>query len=311
MTTGGELMPDGRSSTTYPRATLLGLAAIVLWSTTIAFSRGMAERLGVFTGAAVAYLAAGMAGCAALAAQGQLVSVLRTTDRRYLWGCGGLMVLYTVLLYTAVGWAEDRAQIVAVTVANYLWPSLTLLFSIPLLGWRANGWLLCGGSALAITGVALTMEVSPALPGGIVSATSLLPTAAALAAAVAWGLYSTLSRRWAGSASRSAMPIFLLTTGLTLLALRQVTNEQPTWNWRGVAEACYVAIGPTLVAYTCWDVAARRGNLKVVAPASYLTPLLSVWISSLYLGISLGPQQWLATGLVVTGAVLCKAAVWK
>ena len=38
-----------------PAATFLGLTAILLWGTTIAFSRGMAERLGTFTGAALAY----------------------------------------------------------------------------------------------------------------------------------------------------------------------------------------------------------------------------------------------------------------
>ena len=53
----------------------------------------------------------------------------------------------------------------------------------------------------------------------------------------------------------------------------------------------------------------RRGNLRLVVPASYLTPLFSVWISSLYLGISLQPQQWLAGVLVVTGAIICKRAV--
>ena len=44
-------------------ATMGGVLAIVLWSTTIAFSRSIAEQLGTFTGAAVVYLAAGLLGC--------------------------------------------------------------------------------------------------------------------------------------------------------------------------------------------------------------------------------------------------------
>ena len=55
-------MAGSRLSAPSPVATLLGLTAIVLWSTTIAFSRGMAERLGMFTGAALAYLIAGIVG---------------------------------------------------------------------------------------------------------------------------------------------------------------------------------------------------------------------------------------------------------
>ena len=70
-----------------------------------------------------------------------------------------------------------------------------------------------------------------------------------------------------------------------------------------------MAIFPTLLAYVCWDTAARRGNLSLVAALSYLTPLLSVLVSSLYLDLPVRPQQWLAGALVVAGAVLCKVSV--
>ena len=105
------------------------------------------------------------------------------------------------------------------------------------------------------------------------------------------------------------MPFFLLVTGLALLALCIAMQERSSWNLRGIIEALYVAIFPTLLAYTFWDFAVRRGNLRLVAPASYLTPLFSVGISSLYLGISLQPQQWLAGVLVVAGAIICRQAV--
>jgi len=66
---------------------------------------------------------------------------------------------------------------------------------------------------------------------------------------------------------------------------------------------------PTLLAYVCWDSAARRGNLSLVAALSYLTPLLSVLVSSLYLELPVQPQQWLSGVLVVAGAVLCKRSI--
>ena len=119
-------------------ATGWGLLAIVLWSTTIACSRSMAEQLGAFTSAATVYLSAGLIGCAGLALRGKLVPALRHTSPRYLYGCGGLMVAYTVLLYAAVGLAQTRIQVITVTVCNYLWPSLTLLFAVPILGWRTR-----------------------------------------------------------------------------------------------------------------------------------------------------------------------------
>ena len=106
-----------------------------------------------------------------------------------------------------------------------------------------------------------------------------------------------------------AMCLFLLATGLALLLVRCGVAEQTTWTWPVGGEVAYVAVGPTLLAYVGWDAAARRGNLSLVAALSYLTPLFSVAISSLYLGLAIGPLQWLAGGLVVGGAVWCRHAV--
>jgi drug/metabolite transporter (DMT)-like permease len=296
-------------STSPPAATLLGLLAIVLWSTTIAGSRSMAEQLGALTGAATVYLAAGTIGCGVLAARRQLLPALRDADRRYLFGCGGLMIAYTVLLFVAVGFAQTRTQLITVTVCNYLWPSLTLLFAVPILGWRTRPWLLGAGTVTALTGVALAVGADGwAAQDGWSGPTHAISTLPALLAAVAWGLYSNLSRRWAGAQAASTMPVFLLAAGAVLAVLRACRLEHSVWTARVGWEAAYMAIFPTLLAYVCWDTAARRGNLPLVAALSYLTPLLSVLVSSLYLDLPVRPQQWLAGVLVVAGAVLCKVS---
>jgi drug/metabolite transporter (DMT)-like permease len=284
--------------------------AIVLWSTTIACSRSVAEQVGVFTGAAAVYVAAGIVGCGVLIGRGQLGSMLRHSGRRYLLGCGSLMVAYTVLLYAAVGFAETRSQVITVTVANYLWPSLTLLFAVPILGWQARPLVLAIGTLLGVSGVALAVGgeslASDASLAWTAHATSTLP---ALAAAVAWGLYSNLSRRWGGQQAGNAMPVFLLASGLVLLLVRAFRAEHSVWTARVAGEVAYMMLFPTLLAYVCWDSAARRGNLSLVAALSYLTPLLSVLVSSLYLDLPVRPQQWFSGVLVVAGAVLCKISI--
>jgi drug/metabolite transporter (DMT)-like permease len=295
------------SSDSSPAATLLGLLAICLWSTTIACSRSLAEQLGALTSAAVVYLAAGAIGCTLLVASGRWRSTLRHADRRYLFGCGGLMVAYTVLLFVAVGFARTRTEVITVTVCNYLWPSLTLLFAVPILGWRTRPWVLGMGTLIAITGVALAVGADGFhARSGWSWPTHAVSTLPALLAAVAWGLYSNLSRRWGGAQAANAMPIFLLAAGVMLVALRACRVEHSVWTARVVGEAAYMAIFPTLLAYVCWDSAARRGNLPLVASLSYMTPLLSVLVSSLYLDLPIRPQQWLAGALVVVGAIVCR-----
>ncbi len=215
------------------------------------------------------------------------------------------MVTYSILLYSAIGFAEDRPELITVTVANYLWPGLTLVLSIPILGNKARGGVLLGAVLLSTAGQCLAVSRGT---GGLALGLSA-PVVAALAAAVAWGLYSNLSRRWAAGAESTAMPLFLLATGMCLLLLRVVVAEENVWTLVSVLEVAYLALFPTLLAYTCWDIAMRQGNLVLVAAASYLTPVLSVWVSSCYLGISVTPVQWLATGMVVLGAAACKWSI--
>lgn len=285
--------------------TLLGLVAVVLWGTVIPVSRHATEQLGTFTSAAVIYLASGIVGCLSLLATGRLGSILSEMSRKYLLVCGGLMVAYTVLLYVAIGFASDRQAIVAVTVANYLWPGLTLVLSVPLLGYKARAWMLAAGIAASTAGVWLAVGGGG---GGSLCGPSA-PVAAAGAAAIAWALYSNLSRRWGGNADSSGMPLFLLATGICLLLIRLMTKEASSWSVALALEVAYLAVFPTLLAYTFWDIAVRRGSMPLVAAASYLTPILSVWISGFYLGVSVTPVQWLAGGLVVLGAVACRLSI--
>jgi drug/metabolite transporter (DMT)-like permease len=220
------------------------------------------------------------------------------------------MAGYTVLLYVAIGMARTREQVITVTVANYLWPSLTLLFSVPLLGWRARPILFGVGTLLAWSGVALAVGVEEIGGAGWFKweehATTTIP---ALLAAVAWGLYSNVSRRWGSDVETGAMPVFLLGTGLLLLLMRCFWEEEAVWSGRVIWEAAYLALFPTLLAYVFWDKAARRGDLTLISALSYLTPLISVGVSGIYLGVAITGWQWLAGVLVVAGAVLCKRSI--
>lgn len=290
--------------------TALGGLSILFWSTTIACSRSLTEQLGPLTSGATVYLAAGVIACGVLAGRGRLLPGLRHADRRYLFGCGGLMAVYTLLLYVAVGLARTREQVITVTVANYLWPGLTLLLAVPLLGWRARPIFLVVGTILGLAGVALAVgadgiQGSARLSWSVHAAT----TFPALLAAIAWALYSNLSRRWAAQAAAGAMPLFLLATGIVLLVARLFFPEHSDWTGHVFWEAAYMVCFPTLLAYVFWDNAARRGDLSLVAALSYLTPLLSVMVSAVYLGVAIKPLQWLAGALVVAGAVLCKRSI--
>lgn len=293
------------------RATAGGLLALVFWSSTIGFSRVLTEALGSMTAAAAIYLTAGVLGCAPLAVSARRRRELAVLPGAY-WGwCGGLFAVYTLALYGAVGGARDRAQVVEVGLVNYLWPSLTLVFSVPVLGSRAR-WTLAPGIAIACAGVvlAVTPEGTAPLAGlaGRVAAAPL-PYALALVAAVSWALYNTVGRRVAGGAGGGAVPVFMLVTGALLAASAAASGERGAWSAKAIAPLAYMAVFPTWLAYGLWDVGMRRGHIVMLSSASYLTPVVSTLVSTALLGLSPSARLWLSCLLVMIGAVVCNRAM--
>ena len=282
-----------------------GLGAILLWSTTFAFARSLSEQVGPLTAGAAAYLVGGSLCLLRVGFSARPFRQLLGLPKSYLFGCGTLFVSYTAAIYLAVGMAEDREQVLEIALVNYLWPALTILFSLPLLKKRASLWLLLGTS-LALAGVFLVMTQGANTSWASFREHLQINPAAyalALAAAVAWALYSNLARRWSGPENDGAVELFMPATGLVLLALRLLTTEPAGWSLQAVGEASGLAAITTL-AYILWDLAMRKGNLLLVVACSYFTPLLSTLVSCAYLRVSPGPKLWVGCLVLVSGSLV-------
>ncbi len=298
-------------------ATLLGALAILIWSTSVGLTRELAERLGVLTSSALTYGLAGLIGCAILAARGRLRGLLRL-PRAYLFGCGGLFVAYLVSFCLAIGLAGSGARVVEVGLVNYLWPSLTLVLSVPLLGLRARLWLV-PGILLASLGIFLSANADRPLGLDTIgeafrafaghASGDPVPYLLALVAAVTWSLYSNLSRRLAKDAAGSAVPVFLLASGLSLLILRAFFSESTAWSPLSFAMLSYMTLLPALGAYACWEYAMRHGRVAIVAAISYATPLLSTLLLCALQGVPMTMTLWVGCLLIIGGAVICKLGV--
>ena len=286
-------------------ATIGGLVAIGLWSGTVALARSTAEALGPLTAAASVCSVSGAAAAISLAASRDRRTRISGLPRRYVIGCGALFVAYMALLFLAVGGAATRQQALEAGLLNYLWPALTLCLSVTVLGHRAR-WTLVPGPVLALAGVAVVV----AGPGGLswplfVAHLSAQPWpyALAVAAAVSWALYSTLTRRWAGGLDTGATALFLPAAAVALLLAAFVADEPRVWTARAAMEVTALGLA-TFLAYSGWDHAMRRGDIVLVAAASYLTPLLSTALTCLYLAVNPGLGLWLGCGALVAGSLL-------
>ena len=289
--------------------TSLGIVAIIIWSTTVAFGRSLTEQIGSITTASSIYLIGGVFGCGYLT----LAKKIRrkfALNPRYLLGCGSLFMLYMLCIYLALELAINRNQVLEVGLINYLWPMMTILTAIPLLKMRATIFLIPGViSATAGGFLATTQNQSFAWQFFRQNLTqNYTPYILALSASVSWGLYSTLSRKWAGAAESGAVPIFMLATGVILGLATLFLTEDTTWTGKAVLELLYMA-GVSNLAYVFWELAMRKGDIILVASCSYSTPFLSTVISCIYLNAPAGIKLWFGCAFIVLGAIVCKLSV--
>ncbi|MFH1761724.1 MAG: hypothetical protein ABIA63_11555 [bacterium] len=98
-----------------------GMAAIVIWSTGVAFSRTLTEGLGPLNAACLVYLIAGTFGCAHFFIKKKIIKKLKNQSPWYLFGCGALFIIYIACFYLAIGLSINRSQVLVVGLINYLY----------------------------------------------------------------------------------------------------------------------------------------------------------------------------------------------
>jgi len=291
------------------RHTVLGFLAILLWSTSIALARSIAEEVGPLTAGAAVYLTGGSILAGNLLCRDHAVARLLQLPRLYLFGCGALFLIYTTALYLGLGLALDRRQAIEIGLVNYLWPTLTIVFSLIILSKRATV-LLIPGTVSALCGIVLVLTQQTEL-SWVSFFTNLSSNPAAyglgLVAALTWGLYSTLTRLW-GSDDGGGVPLFIPVTGVALLLLCLSRGEGGSWSLPVVVEVGVLGLS-TALAYLFWDNAMRRGDMILVASGSYFTPLLSTVVSCIYLQVMPGISLWIGCLLIVGGSFLSWYAI--
>jgi drug/metabolite transporter (DMT)-like permease len=289
------------------RSTLYGLVAIALWSASFALSRSLAEKLGVVTAAAGVCLTAGVVGSLFAVATGRHRAALAGLGAKRIAALGTLFAAYQISIYAALGGARDRQSFLVVTVINYLWPGLTILLAVPLLGRRFRPAIV-PGLLVALAGVIVATFSGSALSTGALRAAlggDLPAYGLSLFAAVCWALYSNLVARWAKDAGSGLVPFYFLAAGLALLAIAALGHEAPAWSPGTAAELLVLAIGVMLVGYVAWDASMRLRESELVPALAYLIPLPSIAVSGLYLGAPIGWPLVAGAALVIAGSAIC------
>ncbi|AUH02543.1 aromatic amino acid DMT transporter YddG [Pectobacteriaceae bacterium C52] len=284
---------------TSQRATLVGLSAILLWSTSVGLIRRLTESLGPLGGAAMIYSSSAL--CLILF---NGFPPIKSQSKIYLLLGGALFVCYEIFFSLAIGFASNRMQAMELGMINYLWPCLTILFAI-VINQQKSRFFLWPGIALSLAGIVWIMK------GDGVWSLSLMwhniianPVAygLAFAAAIVWALYCNVSRRFGGG--KSGISLFFVAVSAVLWR-QYLFSEEPvlSFSLTTVLELLFIA-GSTALSYMAWDIGIQRGNLTLLATASYFTPMLSALLSALWLNIIPTFSFWQGVLMITVGSLL-------
>lgn len=283
------------------RATFTGLSAILLWSTTVGLLRSISEAFGAIGGAALVYTTTALLLCLTRG-----LPRMRDLPRVYLWGGGALFVAYEISLALAIGLASNRSQSLELGMINYLWPCLTILFAIPLNQQHFRFWL-WPGILLSLLGIVWVMKgEAPWSPALLWQNIRSNPIAYGLAffAAIAWGLYNNLTRRYA--AGKSGVNLFFLFTALVLWIKFAFSASLSELHFAPLPLMQVLFMGAsTAIAYSAWNQGIQHGNLTLLATASYFTPVLSALLGALWLSLSPGFAFWQGVAMITLGSLIC------
>ncbi|HGS4738957.1 TPA: aromatic amino acid DMT transporter YddG [Vibrio parahaemolyticus] len=282
------------------RFTLYGCIAILSWSCLLGIARLVTESLGPVGGAAMLY---SLSSIFLLIVVG--IPKLSYFSSKYLIVGGAMFVCYEIFLALALGYSNSRAQAIEVSIVNYLWPALTVLFAVLGSNKKPN-WLLYPAVTLAFIGVAWTVSGDNGLsPTQIISNVSSNPLVyfMAFTGAVIWAVYCNLTQRQ--QSKHNAITLFFIATAVSLWVKYAFADEPTmTFSWSALG---YLFASAALMAggYGLWNIAIVGGNMVFLATLSYFTPIFSALFSSLTLGVTLSNGFWQGVIMVTVGSLLC------
>lgn len=279
---------------------MIGLVAILLWSSIVGLIRSVSEHLGPTGGAAMMY---SVASVFLLLSAGWVK--LSEFPRRYLvWG-SLLFVVYELCLALSIGYANTARQAIEVGMVNYLWPVFTIVAAILFNGQRAN-WLIVPGFVLSIVGICWVLggEQGFDAAGMLVNVRdNPLSYGLAFAGALIWAAYCALTARIANG--KNGVTLFFILVSLTLWT-KYALQGGGQMNF-SVDAVVYLVLAAAAMGfgYGAWNIGILHGNVTILAGASYFIPVLSAALSSVLLRTSLSWAFWQGAAMVCGGAILC------
>lgn len=283
------------------RGTLLGIVAILLWSTLASLSV-LASNIPPFELTSMAFFVAFIIGLIIWKKEKNGIWIhFKHPFKIWLLGVSGLFG-YHYFYFLAV----RNAPAIEANLINYLWPLFIVLFS-SFLPKEKLRWFHVIGVILGLSGVVFLVINGGEFEFDIKYTDGYLY---AFIAALIWAIYSVLSRYFADIPTSAVGAYCGVTAVLSLLAhFAFETTVVPTWQETIII--VLIGLGPVGGAFFVWDYGMKKGDIQLLGSLSYFTPLLSTMILIL-LGLSKPNSTiWIACLLIVLGSIVSSLPLFK
>lgn len=285
-------------------ATLIGLSAILQWSSIV----GLLKKISFSLGAELAVLLMYTLSTCILLIFFKIPN-LKLISKKYLIFSTLLFVIYELCFSYAIALAQTAQQAIEVSLVNYLWPGLTVAMLILFKEIKFNVFVIVG-LAISLSGIILIQTGQGALTWPNILSNILenpISYILAFVGATLWSLYCVITKKYSDghnpisfffvAISIVLWSKYLWSNGLSLNAIPEV--ELTTIGLLGIVSVV-MALG-----YAAWNIGIIKGNITILVTLSYFSPVISTLISMFILQTNLPTEFWYGVILVTSGSLVC------
>lgn len=283
-------------------ATLIGLSAILQWSSIVGLLKKISFSLGADLAVTLMYT---LSTCILLIFF--KIPNLKLISRQYLVFTTLLFVIYEVCFSYAIALAQTAQQAIEVSVVNYLWPSLTVVMLILFKEIKFNPFVIVG-LAISLGGiVVIQMGQGSFSWANIMQNIHSNPISYILAfiGASLWSLYCVITKKY--SNDHNPISFFFVAISVVLWIKYFWSHDLANLPSFDLITTSYLLIVSLVVAlgYAAWNIGIIKGNITILVTLSYFSPVISTVMSMLILQTSLPTEFWYGVFLVTIGSFVC------
>lgn len=285
-------------------STLIGVSALLLWSTLVGLLRLSTENFGpiytvtyVYTlSAIILFLTYGLPD-------------FKTVSKKFLIISSLLFVIFEFCFAFSITLADSSQKSIEMNIIFNMWPTLIIIMLAVLKEERINKLTILG-VLVSFLGIVI-INYHPNL--NFVESISQSPLSYLLIfiAAILWAIYCIYTKKHSNGSNAVSLYFILTAVGLWIFTLSTQGFHLPAI--QDISSYLIIFLNAIFfsMGYLAWNIGIIKGNMPVLIMLSYFSPILSSAFSAFILNSELGINFWYGALTVTLGSLICWFSIRK